>query len=159
MAGRRGERGCERAHAWASLELDAELSQLERALLAAHLGRCASCAASVAEMRALTNALRGEPLERPSRALFVPAAVRRPRRAALAVRLAAAAALAVTAAGLGVFAGSFGRDGPTRPAPSQPEIALLPSADDLRDRRVLSPRSEAPADPLGPQPGRLETGV
>jgi anti-sigma factor RsiW len=152
-----GERGCERAHAWASLELDGELSQLERALLAAHLGRCANCAASVAEMRAVTDALRGAPLERPSRALYAPSPVQPRRRTALAVRLAAAATLAALAAGAGVVAGSVGRDSPSQPAPSTPEIAFLPSADDeLRDRRVLQRRSEAPADPMVPSIGRGE---
>jgi predicted anti-sigma-YlaC factor YlaD len=156
MAGLFAERGCERAHAWASLELDREISQLERALLAAHLGRCAACAQSVAEMRAVAEALRGAPLERPARPLYLPAPAPARRRTAVAVRLAAAATLAVVAAALGVFAGSFDRGGPSSPAPSQPEIALLPSSDDaLRDRRVLRSRSEAPADPTVPQPGRL----
>jgi anti-sigma factor RsiW len=156
MLGRFGQRGCERAHAWASLDLDGELSQLERALLGAHLARCADCAHSVAEMRALADVLRGAPLERPARPLYAPAPVPGQRRRVMALRLAAAATLAVAAAGLGVFAGSFDRGTPAGPAPSQPEIALLPSADDdLRDRRVLRPRSEAPADPTVPQPGRL----
>ena len=57
------DRGCERAQAWASLELDGELSQLERALLATHLRGCAACAETVAGMRALTAALRDAPLE------------------------------------------------------------------------------------------------
>src|ERR687896_2082611 len=107
-----GDRGCERAHGWASLELDGEISQLERALLAAHLGRCAACAQSVAEMRALAEVLRGAPLERPARPLYLPAPAPARRRTALAVRLAAAATLAAVAAGLGVFAGSFDRGGP-----------------------------------------------
>jgi predicted anti-sigma-YlaC factor YlaD len=34
---------CERARAWASLRADGELSELESALLDAHLARCASC--------------------------------------------------------------------------------------------------------------------
>ncbi len=147
--------GCERAQAWASLELDGEISQLERVLLGAHLRRCAPCAASVGELRALTEALRSAPLERPDRPLWAPArSDERPRRP-LAARLAVAAVLAVLAAGLGVVAGSLGReDAPSAP-PSQPDLALLPSADDLRDRRVLPPRTETPADPIVPSPGRL----
>ena len=34
---------CERARAWASLRLDAELSEFEDALLTAHLRRCSAC--------------------------------------------------------------------------------------------------------------------
>lgn len=156
MASAFGQRGCDRAQAWASLELDEELSQLERALLAAHLARCAGCARSVAEMRALAEVIRGAPLERPTRPLYAPAPLPAHRRTGMALRLAAAASLAVLATALGVFAGSFDRSEPSSPRPGEPEIALLPSNDDdLRDRRVLRPRSEAPADPTVPQPGRF----
>jgi ferric-dicitrate binding protein FerR (iron transport regulator) len=153
MAGHRSrDRICERARGWASLELDDELSQLERALLAAHRRRCAECGAYVAEMRATTAALRAAPLERPERPAFVPRVSAGSRRV-LSFRFAAAAALAVTAAGLGVFTGSLGRDDGARPAPSQPEIALLPSQDDLRDRSGL--RAPEPREPVLPSPDRV----
>jgi ferric-dicitrate binding protein FerR (iron transport regulator) len=153
MAGHRfRDRICERAHGWASLELDDELSQLERALLAAHLRRCGECAAYVAEMRATTAALRAAPLERPERPVVLQP-VSTSSRGMLSLRFAAAAVLAVTAAGLGVFAGSLGRDDDARPVRSQPEIALLPSQDDLRDRSRLRTRERR--EPVRPSPDRL----
>ena len=39
---------CARARFWASLRVDGELSELEGALLDAHLGRCADCSAYAA---------------------------------------------------------------------------------------------------------------
>jgi anti-sigma factor RsiW len=137
---------CERAHAWASLELDGELSQLERALLRAHLRRCEGCALSAAEMRAFTSALREAPLELPSRQLYVPGArTSGPKRRVFAARLALAATLALAAAGLGVLAGSLGQAPATPTAPTDPAIALLPSNDELRDVRRLRSGHE----PLG----------
>ncbi|MDQ4018324.1 MAG: zf-HC2 domain-containing protein, partial [Actinomycetota bacterium] len=55
----RNDRACERAQAWASLDVDGELSQLERGLLAAHLRRCAACAVATTELRAATELVRG----------------------------------------------------------------------------------------------------
>jgi predicted anti-sigma-YlaC factor YlaD len=49
---------CERARAWASLELDGELSEVEQALMRAHVGRCVECAAFVSDLTALTRELR-----------------------------------------------------------------------------------------------------
>lgn len=137
---------CERAHAWASLELDGEVSQIERALLRAHLRRCEACAASVGEMRAFTSTLREAPLELPSRPLYLPgASTPAPKRRVFAARLALAATLAMLAAGLGVLTGSLGQ-APGAPAKrSDPAIALLPSNDELRDVRRLRSGHE----PLG----------
>jgi anti-sigma factor RsiW len=47
---------------WASLRLDGELSELESALLDAHLGRCAECAAAAAAFGVASTTLRAEPL-------------------------------------------------------------------------------------------------
>ncbi len=142
---------CERAQAWGSLELDGELSQLERALLAAHVRRCDACEARIAEMRGVTAALRSAPLEQPATPVFVPR--RRPR---VVTRLAIAATLAVLAAGVGGLAGSLGKDErENRPPPAQPDLALLPSADDLRDVQGVRPRvgegggAVEPPDPVG----------
>ncbi len=148
------DRGCERAKAWASLELDDELSQLERALLAAHLRRCEPCAAYVADVRAATAALRSAPLEQPE-GTVLPPAERASRRTALAARIALAATLAALAGGLGVLAGSIGREGP--PAPTvDSEIALRPSADERQDqRRVRVPSEPLDDDRRVPPPGRL----
>ncbi|MBD0289910.1 MAG: zf-HC2 domain-containing protein [Thermoleophilia bacterium] len=144
----RDERRCDRALQSVSLDLDGELSHLERALLRAHLGRCPACAASAAEMRALAAALRSAPLEKPMRA---PAAPRGRRARARAFRVALAATLAVLAAGLGVVAGSV-RDRPAEPpTPTGSEIALLPSSDDARDVQRVRPR-ERP-EPVEPRLG------
>ncbi len=123
------DRGCERAHSWASLELDGELSQLERALLATHLRRCATCAEAVAGMRTLTTVLRAaplEPLERPVIVVTTPRRMARP----LALRLALAASLAAVAAGFGVFAGTLGSGSPTPQTPPNDDIAI--ATDDAR---------------------------
>jgi hypothetical protein len=53
---------CARARFWASLRVDGELSELECALLDAHLGRCADCRAYEAGISGATAALRSAPL-------------------------------------------------------------------------------------------------
>jgi len=92
---------CERALQWVSLELDAELSEFECALLERHLERCGSCAALRAEFDDLTRLIRAAPpVEGRARpGVPAPAARRRslPRRAVAAVLVAAA-----LAAGAGV---------------------------------------------------------
>jgi predicted anti-sigma-YlaC factor YlaD len=144
------ERGCERARAWVSLELDGELSQLEQALLAAHLRRCATCAASAAEMRALTAELRTAPLQRPGIRFELPERARARRGRSVALRLALAATLAALAAGLGVLAGSVDRGGGSDPAPDS-DVALL-SPDDARDvQGGLRPGGGRPIDVIQPR--------
>ena len=60
---------CERARAQASLALDCELSEHERAQLCSHLSHCGDCAAFVGGLRNLTVELRAAPLPQPSRPL------------------------------------------------------------------------------------------
>ena len=89
---------CERARFWASLRLDGELSELEGALLDAHLARCAGCQAVVEGFSASTSALRSAPLEH-----FAPVAValtRSPRRLLALIAVAAVLVLGMTAGGL-----------------------------------------------------------
>jgi predicted anti-sigma-YlaC factor YlaD len=57
------DHGCERACFWLSLRLDAELSELEGALLDDHLARCAGCQAVAVGFGASTRALRSATLE------------------------------------------------------------------------------------------------
>ena len=57
---------------WASLRLDGELSELESALLDAHLGRCPDCAAATAAFGVASSTLRADPL--------APVALALPRR-------------------------------------------------------------------------------
>lgn len=63
---------CERARAQASLALDCELSELERAQLRAHLVACPACDEFVAGLREVTEELRSAPLPPPSRPLTPP---------------------------------------------------------------------------------------
>jgi hypothetical protein len=104
---------CERAREWASLRLDGELSELETALLDAHLQRCAACSAFAVEIDTATLQLRTAPLERLEQPVTLP--VRRTAGTLRAVQLGAAAALVAAAAGLGTLFGALG-SGPQQPA-------------------------------------------
>jgi predicted anti-sigma-YlaC factor YlaD len=95
---------CERARAWASLGLDGELSQVEQALLRAHVGRCAGCAEFAGDVGALTQELRATALE----GVVVAGMPARRRSSGMrTLQLGAAAAVVVLAAGLGSLAGSL----------------------------------------------------
>jgi predicted anti-sigma-YlaC factor YlaD len=100
-------RTCERSREWASLRLDSELSELEQALLDAHLARCESCASYARAIQGATERIRsaapirlGEPIFLPSRRRAFPA---RAFRAG-----AATAAVVACAVGLGTLFGSLG---------------------------------------------------
>lgn len=88
---------CERARECASLRLDAELSEFEQALLAAHVARCEPCRSFAAELDAITTGLRNAPLEPLEQPVALPARRRISRRPA---EVAAAAALMLTALGV-----------------------------------------------------------
>ncbi len=88
---------CERVRAQVSLQLDDELSQLERRMLAAHLERCADCRSYMEDVNAFTNALREAPLESLERPL-VPRRARRPSIARLQIGVAAGLAVAILGA-------------------------------------------------------------
>jgi len=104
---------CERAREWVSLGLDGELSELESALLEAHLKRCAPCSAFAVEIAGATLQLRSAPLERLEQPLTLPA--RRTAGTMRAVQLGAAAVLVAAAAGLGTLFGALG-SGSQQPA-------------------------------------------
>jgi predicted anti-sigma-YlaC factor YlaD len=106
---------CERARAWVSLGLDGELSQVEQALLRAHVGRCTPCAGFARDLGGLTHRIRSTPLERPhGRPLEWGGMPARRRSTGMHVlRLSAAVAAVVVAAGLGSLAGSLS---PRQPA-------------------------------------------
>jgi hypothetical protein len=89
---------CARVREQVSLELDGELSQLEQRMLAAHLDRCASCAAYADDVRDLTERIRSAPLHTIRR----PVVVRRHRSITTTrIQIGVAAALALAALGLG----------------------------------------------------------
>ncbi|MGH3137429.1 MAG: zf-HC2 domain-containing protein [Gaiellaceae bacterium] len=95
---------CERVRAQVSLQLDGELSELERRLMESHLTRCPSCGAFEQDVVSLTQSLRDAPLERSRN----PVVVHAPRRVSFArIQGGVAAAVAVVAFGVAVqFAGS-----------------------------------------------------
>ena len=88
---------CERVRAQVSLQLDDELSQLERRMLAAHLERCADCRSYTEDVNAFTTAVREAPLESLERPLVLRRA-RRPSIARLQIGVAAGLAVAVLGA-------------------------------------------------------------
>ena len=91
---------CERATQWTSLDLDGELTELERAALARHLERCDGCRAASAELGGFTKLLREAQLAEPSRPVVVAAPGRARLRATRRAVVAAVAASAAVIAGL-----------------------------------------------------------
>jgi predicted anti-sigma-YlaC factor YlaD len=88
---------CDRVRAQVSLEVDGELSQLERRMLRAHLDRCEDCSTFSAEVQGFTREIRSAPLEPVGRPVAIPR-LRRPSFAR--VQVAAVAAVFVAAAGI-----------------------------------------------------------
>lgn len=70
---------CERVRAQVSLDLDCDLSHLEKRMVDAHLARCAACREFEEGVTEVTRQLRSAPLEVPS----TPVIVRLPRRVSL----------------------------------------------------------------------------
>jgi predicted anti-sigma-YlaC factor YlaD len=103
---RRSGQTCERARAWASLRLDEELSELESALLDAHLEHCAACSDFAATAEGATLELRTASVERLEQPIALPS--RRRGGTGRALQLGAAAALVAAAAGLGTVFGALG---------------------------------------------------
>jgi anti-sigma factor RsiW len=118
---------CARARFWASLRLDGELSELEGALLDAHLARCEACSAVAREFGALTTDLRSRPLEH-----AVPVTVSRarsPRRVFVGAAVAAVIAVGVLLGGL--VRGQVSHDALQAPHPVA-VVASLDTPDQLR---------------------------
>lgn len=90
---------CTRVREQVSLELDGELSQLERRMLGTHLERCAACATYAEDVRDLTDRIRSAPLQ----ALRRPVVVKRTRQLTTTrLQIGVAAAFALAALGLGL---------------------------------------------------------
>jgi predicted anti-sigma-YlaC factor YlaD len=110
---------CERARFWASLRLDGELSELEGALLDAHLARCAGCQGVVEGFAASTTALRSATPEH-----IAPVALGLPRSPRRLFATVAVAAVLV----LGVIAGGFASGQVLREAaPARHVVAVVAS--------------------------------
>jgi predicted anti-sigma-YlaC factor YlaD len=121
---------CERARAWASLRTDGELSELESALLDAHLGRCEPCRTFAQGTEDVAAALRTANLVRPAPLVLVSRHARRNGVRALRVATAAAAVVAVGIAG--AFAGPPGSASAAKPVSM---VASVDSPDRLRQLR------------------------
>jgi len=124
---------CDRARHWASLRLDGELSELEAALLDAHLERCPGCRAFAEEADGIVGALRAVALE-PLQAPVVIPLRHRPRRVR-ALQTAVAVALVLAAAALGSLLGVANRDSQSA-APTR-HVAMIASADSPDTLRKL----------------------
>ena len=98
MSGPRSRLVCERVRSQLSLGLDGELSELERASVAAHLDRCPACQVYERDVDAVTARLRSAPYERLERPIAVPYR-RRLRLPTLQVGAAAAAATLIVGVG------------------------------------------------------------
>ena len=119
---------CERARFWASLRLDGELSELEGALLDAHLARCAGCRAIADGFAASTTALRSAPLEGvASVAVDLPRS-RRPLLATIAV---------VAVLVFGVIAGGLVRGQVSHGSPAPRAVAVVASFETPDQLRTL----------------------
>jgi anti-sigma factor RsiW len=110
---------CERAREYASLALDGELSQFEHALLRAHLESCAGCRSYNGGLVATTERLRNAPLERLDRPITLPS---RQRVSFRSVQAGLAAALVVTAIGLGGLLSTLGSSDAVRPQAPAPDM-------------------------------------
>jgi anti-sigma factor RsiW len=135
---------CERTRAWVSQALDCELSEFERALVQAHLERCADCAAFADDVSAATAALRAAPLEPLPYPVRLPA---RRRRTAGVLRVGAAAAALAGAIGL---AGILSIAVPSSPSTPAPYPAMELSEDELSELRAVT--REFPVAPPPPDP-------
>lgn len=102
----RSPAACDRARTWASLRLDGELSELEGALLDAHLQRCSACAAVAAGIEGIAGVVRSTEAEQPAAPTWLPPAQRRGSLRAFyvaAASLVALAAIAMAAGSLGAL--------------------------------------------------------
>jgi predicted anti-sigma-YlaC factor YlaD len=121
---------CERARSWASLRTDGELSELESALLDAHLERCDACRAFAQGTEAVALAIRSaEPQTMAPLALVL----RRARHTGLRALQVAAAVVVVVSAG--IVAAVTGPSGNARAVKPVAMVAGVDSPDRLRELR------------------------
>jgi predicted anti-sigma-YlaC factor YlaD len=121
---------CERARFWASLRADGELSELESALLDAHLARCSSCRTFALRSDEIVGGLRAARLERPA-----PLVLRPPRALRTALRALQVVMAATVVVSAGVLAVVTGPAGSTAAAKPVAMVAGADSPDRLRELR------------------------
>lgn len=142
---------CDRIQEWISLEVDDELSRIERALVERHVVACVDCAAFAAHVQAFTDALRAAPLEQLEQPVALPARRRLPLRS---FQVGAAAALAVVAVGIATLSNSLRQErlgGQISPAVG---VRADEGSDQLRARqlRQLTERISQNSRAVGTQP-------
>jgi predicted anti-sigma-YlaC factor YlaD len=141
-------RRCDRAREYASLRLDGELSDFERALLDSHLDRCPSCRAFADDLVDLTGRLRNAPLEQPSIAVALP---RRRFVALRGIQVGAAAAAVVSVLGIGSLFGML-QSSATTPSNGTAKLGSM-----ARERQEF--RDLRRAMLTAPHPERLPGGL
>ena len=125
---------CDRAREWVSLRLDDEISELEDALLEAHLHRCGACREYEATVRGAVLALRARPLERMNEPIVV-AGRRRPMLRPAAVARVAAVVAAVV--GVTTVLSTQAAKGPAAHGSSSIPVASVPDNQDMKQLRKL----------------------
>jgi anti-sigma factor RsiW len=142
---------CRRVREQVSLQLDNELSELERRMLDAHLARCADCAAYADDVRRFTVELREAPLVALRRPVVV--AARRGRYVAARMQIGVAAALAFAALGLGTQLSASPESGDSSLSRFEGTPNLSPPSTVLeREQAILE--VVKPGTPV-PQPGTV----
>jgi hypothetical protein len=131
---------CARARFWASLRVDGELSELEGALLGAHLERCSECREF--EASAIGSAILLREAKPATHGPVVVPSVRSPRRI-LAVAAAAAAVIGAALLG-GLVNGAVAPTGSPTAARSIAVVASVETPDQLRRLRRTSLLNERP---------------
>lgn len=141
---------CDQIREWISLELDCDLSRIERALVDRHLAGCVECKAFAIDVHAFTEALRAERLEPLEQPIALPS--RRGRVTARSFQVAVAATVAVAAVGVASLSSSLRGD---QLGAKVTPVSVEPSKDQMRQRqlRELTERiAQTMPRPVGTQP-------
>ena len=125
---------CDRAREWVSLRLDDEISELEDALLEAHVHRCGACREYEATVRGAVLAVRARPLERMNEPIVVTGRRRPMLRPAAVARVAAVVAAVV---GVTTVLSTQAAKGPAAHGSSSIPVASVPDDQDLKQLRAL----------------------
>ncbi len=134
---------CERVRALVSLDLDGELSELESAIVEAHLDDCRACRAHRARVATTTYVMRSAPLEPLPRPIRLPARRRLVRPAVLSSAAAAAVAAAAALAIVNVATPPQGR----RAGDALVNTYLVQGSSDWRQTVRLLRKSQGPMEP------------
>ena len=132
---------CDQAREYVSLALDGELVEVERMRLDAHLASCAECRAFRTDIEAVARELRSAEPDEPAYPFVLPRARRLSVRS-IQVGAAAAAVVAIVAAG-SVFQGlGLGRPSASNDAIRLSQSALFRTGDDVAPN--LHPTKQRP---------------